>query len=219
MTPYPPARSFRPRRRALSPTRALAYGRQLQEWSLAVEGAPLNWTELFGTLPVVLEIGFGGGEAVVALAAARPDEAIVGVDVHTPGVAHVLDAVEANGWRHVRVVDGDVLEFLPRVPAGSLESVRMYFPDPWPKNKQRHRRLFRPDVVSALVDRLRVGGSLHVATDVEDYARQVVEVAEADGRLRGGVVARPEWRPLTRFEQRGLDAGRTPHDLIYERLH
>ncbi|MEI7548556.1 MAG: hypothetical protein WCK21_10945, partial [Actinomycetota bacterium] len=115
-------------------------------------------------------------------------------------------------------VEGDVLEFLPRIPLESLAAVRVFFPDPWPKNKQRHRRLFRPDVVTALVDRLQVGGTLHIATDIEDYARQVIEVAAGDGRLLGGVVPRPEWRPVTRYERRGLAAGRTPHDLIYERM-
>ena len=195
----------------------MAYQRQLGEWTLPVLGEPLTWSDLFGDLPVVLDIGFGGGEGVVALAAQRPHEAILGVEVHTPGIAHVLDAVEANGWQHVRVVDGDVLEFLPRVPLGSLEGVRMWFPDPWPKQKQRHRRLFRPDVVTALVDRVRVGGTVHVATDIDDYARQMLEVAAADGRLEGGRVERPEWRPVTRYERRGLAAGRTPHDMIYER--
>ncbi|MDO8392418.1 MAG: tRNA (guanosine(46)-N7)-methyltransferase TrmB [Actinomycetota bacterium] len=196
----------------------MAYRRQVQQWTLPVAGEALQWAALFGALPVVLDIGFGGGEAVVALAAERPGEAIVGVDVHTPGIAHVLDAIEANFWQHVRVVDGDVLEFLPRVPLGSLAGVRLWFPDPWPKNKQRHRRLFRPDVVAALVDRVRVGGTVHVATDIEDYARQVADVAAADGRLHGGQVDRPEWRPLTRYERRGLAAGRTPHDMVYERV-
>jgi tRNA (guanine-N7-)-methyltransferase len=183
-----------------------------------VDGEPLHWPDLFECADVVLDIGFGGGEAVVAMAADRPHEAIIGVEVHTPGVAHVLESIVANGWRHVRVVEGDVLEFLPRVPAGSLATVRLYFPDPWPKNKQRHRRLARPDVVAALVDRLRIGGTWHVATDIDEYARQVIEVAEADGRLRGGVVPRPDWRPVTRYERRGLAAGRTPTDLIYERM-
>lgn len=196
----------------------MAYQRQVGEWTLPVSGEPLVWGDLFGDLPVVLDIGFGGGEGVVALAAARPGEAIVGVEVHTPGIAHVLDAIEANGWQHVRVVDGDVLEFLPRVPAGSLAGVRLWFPDPWPKQKQRHRRLFRPDVVTALVDRVRVGGTVHVATDIEDYAGQVADVAAAEGRLAGGLVDRPEWRPVTRYERRGLAAGRTPHDLMYERV-
>lgn len=178
----------------------------------------LSWGELFPEREVVLDIGFGGGEAVVELASARPHEAIVGVEVHTPGVAHVLEAVAANGWEHVRVVEGDVLEFLPRIEWGSLAGVRLWFPDPWPKKKQQHRRLFRPDVVTRLVDLLAPGGTVHVATDIDDYARQVLEVAAAEPRLQGGVVARPQWRPLTRFEQRGLAAGRTSVDLLFTRV-
>lgn len=174
--------------------------------------------EMFPARDVVLDIGFGGGEAVIELGAARPHEAIIGVEVHTPGVAAVLEAVAGNGWRHVRVVEGDVIEFLPRIATGSLAGVRLWFPDPWPKNKQRHRRLFRLDVVTALVDRVRVGGTVHVATDIADYARQVIEVAAGDPRLAGGVVPRPDWRPVTRFERRGLAAGRTPTDLVYTRI-
>ena len=170
----PPARSFRPRRRGLSPERDAAYRRHVVEWTLAVEGPVLSWPQVFPALDVVLDIGFGGGEAVVELAVTRPHEAIVGVEVHTPGVAHVLDAVATNGWQHVRVVEGDVIEFLPRIAPASLAGVRLWFPDPWPKNKQRHRRLFRPDVVAALVERVREGGTVHVATDIADYARQVV---------------------------------------------
>ena len=214
----PPARSFRPRRRGLSPERDAAYRRHVAEWTLAVEGPVLSWADVFPGPEVVLDIGFGGGEAVVELAVTRPHEAIVGVEVHTPGVAHVLDAVATNGWQHVRVVEGDVIEFLPRIAPGSLAGVRLWFPDPWPKNKQRHRRLFRADVEAALVDRVRIGGTVHVATDIADYARQVIEVAAGELRLEGGVVPRPDWRPLPRFERRGLAAGRTPTDLVYTRI-
>jgi tRNA (guanine-N7-)-methyltransferase len=129
-----------------------------------------------------------------------------------------LEAIDDQGWQHVRVVEGDALEFLPRIPLAELTGVRLFFPDPWPKNKQRHRRLARLDVVAQLVDRLRVGGTLHVATDMIDYAAQTLAVCTAEPRLRGGVVRRPMWRPLTRFEQRGLDEGRTPTDLIFERV-
>ena len=219
----PPARSFRPRRRALSPTRQVAYQRQLDQWRLPADGPLLDWTQVFIALAVgeagdtapVLDIGFGGGEGLVALAAAQPDQPIVGVEVHTPGIAFVLGEVETRDWRHVRVVDTDVLEFLPRVPLASLAGVRLWFPDPWPKTKQRHRRLFRPDVVTALVDRVRPGGFMHIATDIAEYARQVQEVAAAEPRLQGGVVPRPSWRPETRYERRGLAAGRSPVDLIY----
>lgn len=217
-TPYPPARSFQPRRRALSAQRAAAYQRQAALWALPVEGQALPLGDLFGDADVVLDIGFGWGEGLIELAEARSHEAVIGVEVHTPGVANVLDAIEARGWTHVRVVENDVLELLPRLAPASLTGVRMYFPDPWPKNKQRHRRLFRPDVVTQLVDRLRIGGTLHVATDITDYAQQVLAVAAAEPRLVGGPVPRPEWRPLTRFERRGLVAGRAPVDLIYERV-
>lgn len=185
-----------------------------------MSGAPLDLAALFGDgVPVVLDIGFGGGEGLIELAAVRPQEAIIGVEVHTPGVANVLDAVAANQWHHVRVVAGDVLEFMHRVPSASLAGVRVFFPDPWLKNKQRHRRLMRADVVTQLVDRLCAGGTLHVATDIAEYAQQTQFVCGQIAHLRGGVVPRPEWRPQTRFERRGLVAGRAATDLIYERVN
>lgn len=191
-------------------------------WALSVDGDMLNWGEVFPALPtpidVVLDIGFGGGDALVALAAQRPTEAVVGVDVHTNGVAHVLEAIDENGWQHVRVVENDVIDLLPRVPANSLAGVRMFFPDPWPKTAQRNRRLARTDVITQIVDRLRIGGLLHIATDIVDYATQSAQVCALESRLRGGVVTRPEWRPITRFETRGLAEGRDPIDLIYERI-
>ena len=166
---------------------------------------------------VVLDIGFGGGEGLIAMAALRPGECIIGVEVHTPGVAKVLQSVEEHGWRHVRVVEGDAIDFLGRLPGASLAGVRLWFPDPWPKNKQRHRRIVRPDVVRAIADALRPAGALHVATDVVDYARHTEQVVAAESRLVGGVVPRPDWRPVTRFESRGLTAGRAITDLVYER--
>ncbi len=192
----------------------------MAQWSLSADDEMLRFDELFpATDDVVLDIGFGGGEGLIELAAARPHEAIIGLDVHTPGVAFVVEAIEDNAWQHVRVMEGDVMELLPRIPNDSLAGVRLFFPDPWPKQKQRHRRLARPDVVTQLVDRLRVGGTLHVATDIADYAAQTLTVCAAEPRLRGGVIDRPEWRPVTRFERRGLAAERAPIDMIFERMH
>ena len=218
-TMYPPVRSFQPRRRSLSPARAQRYQRLVEQWALPTDGGLLDFSDVFGLLEdVVLDIGFGGGEGLTGMAAARPDEALIGIDIYTPGVANVLEAIEDHGWQHVRVVEGDVLELLPRIPLASLAGVRMYFPDPWPKQKQRHRRLASHDVVSQLVDRLRLGGTFHFATDIADYAAHASAVCAAEQRLRGGVIPRPGWRPLTRFEQRGLDAGRQPTDMFYERV-
>ena len=195
------------------------YERLLAQWAVEVEGPVLELDGLFGAVaPVVLDIGFGGGEGLIDMAALRPHECLIGVEVHTPGVAKVLEAVDERGWRHVRVVEGDVLDFLPRLAPASLAGVRIWFPDPWLKRKQQHRRLVRPDVVAALTDRLSIGGTLHVATDIAEYARHAESVVAAEPRLCGGVVPRPEWRPLTRFERRGHAAGRTPTDLVYERI-
>lgn len=219
--PHPHIRSFRVRRRRLSPEGLELYRERSVRWSLPVDGV-LDWSAVFPSqavpIDVVLDIGFGGGEALVALAGQRPSESIVGVEVHTNGVAQVLAAIDLNGWQHVRIVEDDVLALLPRIPHGSLAGVRMYFPDPWPKTSQRNRRLARADVIPRLVDCLSVGGTLHVATDIASYAEQVERLCALDARLRGGVVARPEWRPVTRFESRGIAEGREPIDLIYERI-
>jgi tRNA (guanine-N7-)-methyltransferase len=189
-------------------------------WSLAADGDMLDLSEVFRrpSPRVVLDIGFGGGEGLVAMAAARPEECLVGVEVHTPGVAGVLDAVAVGGWDHVRVVQADVLDFMPRLAPGSLHGVRLWFPDPWLKNKQRHRRIVRPEVVARWAELLAVGGCLHIATDITDYARHVERVLVGEPRFAGGMVDRPEWRPVTRFEIRGRNEGRAATDLMYERL-
>ena len=189
----------------------------MARWALSVEGPCLSFDEVFGrdAGDVILDIGFGGGEALIELAEMRPHECVIGVDIHTPGIAAVLEAIENRGMMNVRVVGGDVIEFLERIPARSLAEIRTFFPDPWPKQRQRGRRLIRPDVVRRLVPLLRVGGSLHLATDCADYAIQMRRVCDAEAALEGGVVERPSWRPHTRFEQRGIEEGRHAADLIY----
>ena len=151
------------------------------------------------------------------MALADAATAIVGLEVHTPGVAALLQAIEAHGLTNVRVVHGDVLVFLDRVAPTSLAGVRIYFPDPWPKVRQHHRRLVDAEVVRALTDRLMIGGSLHLATDIADYARVMQVAGDADERLTGGTIERPAFRPMTRFEQRGVDDGRHPTDLWFVR--
>jgi tRNA (guanine-N7-)-methyltransferase len=214
-----PATSFKVRRRSLSPKRQAEFDEWIREWGLDLDGPVLDWSEVFGRDgDVVLDIGFGHGESTIEMAAAQPELDVIGVEVHTPGVVTVLDAIEHRGLHHIRVVHGDLLPFLDRISPGSLAGVRIYFPDPWTKRRNFHRRLVGSDVVAALCDRLRVGGELHVATDIADYAESMQQVCDAESRLSGGIIDRPDWRPLTRFEQRGLDAGRSPTDLLYSRL-
>ena len=213
-----PVVTFKVRRRALSPTRQAHLDRWKSMWGIDETGEPIDWAGVFGSpIDVVLDIGFGHGESTVTMAAADPTTGIVGFEVHTPGVATMLHAVDDAGLANVRVVHGDVLVFLDRVNPGSLAGVRIYFPDPWPKVRQHHRRIVNHDVVRALTDRLRIGGTLHLATDIADYASVMQRVCNDEPRLEGGVIERPSWRPLTRFERRGLDEGREPIDLLYER--
>jgi len=165
----------------------------------------------------VLEIGFGGGEALVELAEQQPEHDVIGVDVHVPGVAAVLGEIHRRTLSNVRVVEGDATVFLDRLAPGSLAEIRIWFPDPWPKARQQKRRFVRPEVLGRLVDRLCEGGVIHLATDWPDYAEQMRTVAAAEPRLAGGVTERPSWRPETRFEGRGRAEGRDPIDLAYVR--
>ena len=211
------------RRRSLSPKRQAEFDEWIQRWGIDVEGPLLDWADVFGgdgptRRDVVLDVGFGHGESTIEMAAAEPHLHVVGVEVHTPGVVTVLDAIEHRGLDQIRVVHGDLLPFLDRVAPESLAVVRIFFPDPWTKRRNFHRRLVGPDVVAALTDRLRVGGTMHLATDIADYAQSMRQVCDAEPRLSGGAIERPDWRPLTRFEQRGLDAGRSSSDLLYTRV-
>jgi tRNA (guanine-N7-)-methyltransferase len=217
-----PALTFKVRRRGLSPRRQAHFDEWIEKWSVAIDGPVLDWADVFGSdrdpqRGVVLDIGFGHGESTILMARAQPELDVIGVEVHDPGVVTVLDAIENDPLPHVRVMYGDVVRFLARIGPESLSIVRIFFPDPWKKQRQHHRRLVRDDIVAALVDRLEIGGELQLATDIADYAALMQRVCDAEPRLAGGVIPRPDERPLTRFEQRGLVEGRAPTDLRYIR--
>jgi tRNA (guanine-N7-)-methyltransferase len=213
-----PTSTFKRRRRRLSAERAAELDEWLALWGLAPTGPLLDLAAEFGrAADVYLDIGFGHGESTAELARQRPGIDVIGVEVHDPGVAAVLDAIVRVPLRNVRVVHGDLLAFLDRLPPSTLAGVCVFFPDPWPKTRQQHRRLIGADVVAALTDRLRAGGELHLATDSSDYADRMVVACEDEVRLVGGRVDRPDWRPPTRFEQRGREAGREVTDLCYVR--
>lgn len=209
-------RTFKPRRRRVSPSRAQVMQRLAASHLLDETGPVLELDAVFGReAPIVLEVGFGYGDATIAMAHHQPELDLIAVDVHTPGVAGVLEAIEQDGLPNVRVVQGDAIVFIDRLPACSLAGVRIFFPDPWPKIRQRHRRLVRPDLVARFVDKLAPGGVIHLATDVADYAAQMRNVCtNADGLEPMSDVP---WRPPTRYELKGRDAGRSSTDLAYRR--
>jgi len=217
----PVTRTFQPRRRRLSPTRLRVLIEHGPRWLVDVAGPPLGraeLTELFGReAPVVLEVGIGLGEALVAMAAADPATDVIGVDVHTPGIAAAIAGITAEQLTNVRLVHGDVLEWLDRLAPGVLAGVRVFFPDPWPKPSQRHKRLVTATNLDRLVATLAPGGQLHLATDIADYADQMLALCGAHSDLEGGPIVRPGLRPVTRYERKGFAAGRTVVDLVYLR--
>jgi tRNA (guanine-N7-)-methyltransferase len=172
----------------------------------------------------VLEIGFGNGEQLHFAGGNEPTRDFIGVEVHGPGVGRVLNALAADELSNVRVYQHDAVEVLrEEVADGSLDEVRVYFPDPWHKKKHNKRRLVNAAFVSLVCAKLRVGGKLHLATDWENYAEQMWDVCEAEPRLRnlGGAraaVPRPDWRRQTHFETRGQKLGHGVWDLVYARI-
>ena len=191
-------------------------------YGVPVAGGRLDPSALFGRhVPLILEIGSGMGEATADMAAADPDRGYLAVDVHTPGVANLLATIEERSLANVRVVLGDALDLIrERLAPDSLDAVHVFFPDPWPKARHHKRRLIQPAHVALLRSRLVPGGTLHCATDDTGYADAMLAALDADPGLANandGFAPRPAHRPLTKFEQRGIDAGRRVHDLVFVR--
>ncbi|WP_374672984.1 tRNA (guanosine(46)-N7)-methyltransferase TrmB [Ideonella sp.] len=177
---------------------------------------------LFGRqAPTVLEIGFGMGHATAEIAQSRPDTDFLGVEVHTPGVGALLKRIGEMGLGNVRIVQHDAVQVLEHMVApASLAGVHVFFPDPWHKKKHHKRRLIQPPLVALIASRLAPGGVLHCATDWQPYAEQMLEVLSAEPLLANtaeGYAPRPDYRPLTKFEQRGLRLGHGVWDLVFRR--
>src|SRR4051794_11647468 len=220
-------RTYHPRRSALGPEREEDLRTLFPVLGFSVHedvaDAGLDTVALFGrTAPLVLEIGSGMGETTAAMAAADPSRDYLAVEAHLPGVASLLGLVARAGLTNVRVGYGDALDLVRRaLPTESLDAVHVFFPDPWPKARHHKRRLVQPSHVALLRSRLVVGGVLHCATDWVDYADAMLEALSADPFLENtstGFVPRPATRPVTKFEQRGLDLGHQVRDLVFRRV-
>ncbi|MFN4117097.1 MAG: tRNA (guanosine(46)-N7)-methyltransferase TrmB, partial [Inhella sp.] len=171
--------------------------------------------------PRVLEIGFGMGDATAKIAALRRDDDFICCEVHEAGVGSLLQRIEEAGLTNVRILQHDAVEVLETmVPKDSLQGVHLYFPDPWHKKRHHKRRLVQPSFIAQLVHYLRPGGYFHAATDWEPYARQMLEVLSAEPLLENtaaGFADKPAYRPLTKFEARGLRLGHGVWDLVFRR--
>jgi tRNA (guanine-N7-)-methyltransferase len=184
------------------------------------QAALLDFDAAFGRhAPTVLEIGFGMGDATAQIAAARPQDNFIGIEVHTPGVGALLQRIQERGLTNLRLVQHDAVEVLrDMIAPASLAGIHVYFPDPWHKKKHNKRRLIQAEFVRELSARLAPGGYLHCATDWQPYAEQMLEVLGAEPTLvntTDGYAERPEWRPLTKFENRGIKLGHGVWDLVF----
>jgi tRNA (guanine-N7-)-methyltransferase len=217
-----PIRSFVLRQGHFSPAQRQAYEALLPHFGIPFSPTPLDLEHAFGrSNPKVLEIGFGMGETTAAIAAARPEHDFLAVEVHAPGIAGLLRLVDRQGLTNVRVVRHDAVEVVQRMIAlGALAAVHVFFPDPWPKKRHHKRRLLQPAFVHALAERLAPGGYLHAATDWQDYATEILATFHAEPLLLNfsrEFAPRPAYRPLTKFERRGLARGHGVWDVIFLR--
>ena len=193
-------------------------------YGIETSGEPVDFTANFGrTAPLTLEVGFGNGESLLALAAAHPERDYVGIEVHRPGIGHLMLRAEELGLGNVRAICRDAVEVLQQcVAPDSLAELLLYFPDPWPKKRHHKRRIVQSGFVALVASRLRPGGVLRMATDWQPYAEHMLEVASGCAALRnespdGSYVPRPESRPVTRFERRGHRLGHGTWDLAFSR--
>ena len=188
---------------------------------------PLDFTASFERqAPTILEIGFGMGEATAQIAALRPQDNFLCCEVHTPGVGALLKRVAEQSLSNIRILQHDAVEVIDHMlPLASLDGAHIFFPDPWHKTKHNTRRLIQPPLIAKLAARLKPGGYLHCATDWAPYAQQILAVLSAEPLLRntarleaGGYAPKPDYRPLTKFENRGLKLGHGVWDLVYTRV-
>jgi tRNA (guanine-N7-)-methyltransferase len=214
-----------PQRARMTIGQRRAWERSWDRWGADVidlPDGPLDTTRWFGrAAPTVLEIGSGMGESTASMALAAPEVDHLAVEVYQPGLAQLLLRIEQAQIANLRLLRGDAYSLLhDHIAVGSLDGVRIYFPDPWPKRRHHKRRLVNPEFVTLVASRLVPGGLLHLATDWEPYAQEMLAACTAEPALHNTAAefaTRPLWRPVTKFEQRARDDGRVVRDLLFTR--
>lgn len=198
-----------------------ALNRLSPKYGIAFQTEPIDLKEIFtNDHPVILDVGFGMGETTAAIASARPGHNFLGVEVYPAGVGGLLGRIEKAGLQNVRIIQQDVVDVLEHmIEYESLDGVQIYFPDPWHKKRHHKRRLIQTAFIELLCRKLKRGAGIHLATDWPDYAAQMLDVLAAHPQLLNasteGFSPRPDWRPQTKFEARGLRLGHPVFDLIF----
>ncbi len=217
-------RSFVLRKGRLTTAQQLALDELWPHYGIERGETILEFDEHFDrSADVIVEIGFGNGESTWQMAQQEPEKNFIGIEVHEPGVGHLLMALEELGIDNVRIACEDAVPFLQkRVADGSLAGVRIYFADPWPKKRHHKRRIIQPDFVNQLARCMAKGSILHLATDWQPYAEHILEVMQTRTDFvnlsdAGDYCERPDWRPYTKYEERGENLGHEVRDLLYQR--
>ena len=194
--------------------------RALQEiYGIPVENEKLELQKIFPTAEeIIMEIGFGMGEATAIIAAQSPQNAYIAVDLHPPGIGKLLSRIHDQGLTNIKVIEDDVHVVLPYMfNDGCLDGVHLYFPDPWPKSKHHKRRIVTSPFLDLIAAKLKPGGYFHLATDWVPYAQSMMKVFSISNQFSGGEIIKPDWRPMTRFEGQGIDKDHRVTDLLYFR--
>lgn len=222
---YRPIRSFVKRSGRMTPGQQSAFDKYWPQQGLQMSDGMADLSTIFPQqAPVVLEIGFGMGVSLVQMAIDAPDQNFIGIEVHEPGVGKLLHGMEEFGVDNIRVYCDDAVEVLKEcIPDGSLSRVQIFFPDPWHKKKHNKRRLIQPEFIENLATKMEVGSVIHLATDWEHYAEQMMEVMMTARGFRNQADEycfsdRPDYRPVTKFEQRGERLGHGVWDLIFKKV-
>jgi len=222
MPEHRPIRSFVLRQGRISNAQRHAYEILLPQYGIPFEDNLINLDQIFGrSSPKFLEIGFGMGETTVSIAQMHLQNDYLAIDVHTPGVGSLLKQIGETGLSNLRIIQHDAVEVLKcMLTPECLDGTHIFFPDPWPKARHHKRRLIQPQFITLLSERLKHGGYLHVATDWEEYAQQILQVLSSEPQLINTVTDYapcPAYRPLTKFEQRGLKLGHGVWDLVFQK--
>ncbi len=216
----PTIKSFKLRGTRITAAQESARERLWGRYGLDMSSVSLDLASVFpGAKQVIAEIGFGMGEATVEIAKNFPETGFLAIDVHQPGIGKLLAIIEEEGISNIRVMDEDAHLILHRmIPDSSLDGVHLFFPDPWPKTRHHKRRIINENFIALIAAKLKVGGSIHMATDWVPYATWMKERFDRSSLFVGRIVDRPSWRPLTRFEGQGLRKDHQVTDLIYTKV-
>ncbi len=221
-TPHPHIRSFVRRQGRVSPAQQRACDTLLPQFGIVYQTTKLDLAATFARpAPKILEIGFGMGDSTASIATAHPENDYLCLEVHTPGVGNLLKLIDSGQLTNIRIIQHDAVEVMrDMLDDGSLDGIHIFFPDPWHKARHNKRRLIQSPFIAQLVQKLKIGGYIHVATDWENYAEQILAVLTAEPLLQNtcpDYAPRPDYRPLTKFEKRGLNLGHGVWDVVFTR--